>query len=299
MTSDTFGLTSLSPLMRFDLDSASWRTCADTCLWDLEMSSPTFPEWGTMRAGVLYELPTPERRTVEQESLLLRNSEIKLLLTPCVADNTYTDNPSRFHNGERFGLQDQIAALLPTPTAQAAKHGASPDVTANSFGSNLWDLPHLLPTPTPFTNSNSESPDEWLLRRKDVIERTGTHHGLPLAVAAASVAAGKPISQKDPMSSLDDWSDETASVNAEVNWGKYGAAIDRWAGILDRPSPDPTIPNAAGRPRLSPSFVEWMMGLPAGHVTGHGLRPAQELKMLGNGVCPQQAELALRMITAQ
>lgn len=38
------------------------------------------------------------------------------------------------------------------------------------------------------------------------------------------------------------------------------------------------------------------MGLPAGHVTGHGLRPAQELKMLGNGVVPQQAELALRML---
>ena len=39
-----------------------------------------------------------------------------------------------------------------------------------------------------------------------------------------------------------------------------------------------------------------MMGLPAGHVTGHGLRPAQELKMLGNGVVPQQAALALRML---
>jgi DNA (cytosine-5)-methyltransferase 1 len=195
-------------------------------------------------------------------------------------------------------LSRALTVLLPTPTAEAAKHGATPDLTANGFGSNLWDLPHLLPTPTPFTNSNSETPEEWLLRRKDVIERTGTHHGLPLAVAAASVSAGKPISQKDPMSSLDDWSDETESVTAEVNWGKYGAAIDRWARILGRPSPDPTIPNAAGRPRLSPSFVEWMMGLPAGHVCGHGLRPAQELKMLGNGVCPQQAELALRMITA-
>jgi DNA (cytosine-5)-methyltransferase 1 len=50
------------------------------------------------------------------------------------------------------------------------------------------------------------------------------------------------------------------------------------------------------RLRLSPAFVEWMMGLPAGHVTGHGLRPAQELKMLGNGVVPQQAALALRML---
>lgn len=204
-------------------------------------------------------------------------------------------------------LSRALTVLLPTPRASGGNslyqregyHCNLGEVLANVVLPPLQTEDELLPTPTPFTNSNSESPEEWLLRRKDVIERTGTHHGLPLAVAAASVAAGKPISQKDPMSSLEDWSDETASVNAEVNWGKYGAAIDRWAGILDRPSPDPTIPNAAGRPRLSPSFVEWMMGLPAGHVTGHGLRPAQELKMLGNGVCPQQAELALRMITAQ
>lgn len=38
------------------------------------------------------------------------------------------------------------------------------------------------------------------------------------------------------------------------------------------------------------------MGLPEGHVTGHGLRPAQCLKMLGNGVVPAQAALALRML---
>jgi hypothetical protein len=39
-----------------------------------------------------------------------------------------------------------------------------------------------------------------------------------------------------------------------------------------------------------------MMGLPEGHVTGHGLRPAQALKMLGNGVVPAQAALALRLL---
>lgn len=40
------------------------------------------------------------------------------------------------------------------------------------------------------------------------------------------------------------------------------------------------------------------MGLPEGHVTGHGLKPAACLKMLGNGVVPQQAEMALRMLLA-
>jgi DNA (cytosine-5)-methyltransferase 1 len=48
-----------------------------------------------------------------------------------------------------------------------------------------------------------------------------------------------------------------------------------------------------GRPRLNPVFVEWMMGLPLGHVTGHKLSTAQCLKMLGNGVVPQQAKYAI------
>ena len=81
-----------------------------------------------------------------------------------------------------------------------------------------------------------------------------------------------------------------------VDWGKYAPAIRRWES-LTRPAPDPTV-HRGQRPRLNPQFVEWMMGLPEGHVTGHGLKPAACLKMLGNGVVPQQAELALRMLEA-
>lgn len=41
-----------------------------------------------------------------------------------------------------------------------------------------------------------------------------------------------------------------------------------------------------------------MMGLPEGHVTNSaiGLTRAQQLKALGNGVVPQQAALALRLM---
>jgi DNA (cytosine-5)-methyltransferase 1 len=42
-----------------------------------------------------------------------------------------------------------------------------------------------------------------------------------------------------------------------------------------------------------------MMGLPAGWVTGHGLKRNDELKMCGNGVVPQQAVLALRYLLGQ
>ena len=49
--------------------------------------------------------------------------------------------------------------------------------------------------------------------------------------------------------------------------------------------------------RLNAVFVEYMMGLPVGWVTNTGLSRAQQLKMLGNGVVPQQAKLALELST--
>ena len=77
----------------------------------------------------------------------------------------------------------------------------------------------------------------------------------------------------------------------QTEWGKYEPAIRRWES-LTRPVPEPIIPHKDKR-RLNPVFVEWLMGLPEGHVTGHGLSAAKELKMLGNGVVPQQARAAI------
>lgn len=52
-----------------------------------------------------------------------------------------------------------------------------------------------------------------------------------------------------------------------------------------------------GGQQLSPRFVEWMQGLPAGHVTDvPGLSRNEALKLLGNGVVVQQAAAALRYL---
>jgi DNA (cytosine-5)-methyltransferase 1 len=49
--------------------------------------------------------------------------------------------------------------------------------------------------------------------------------------------------------------------------------------------------------RLNPRFVEFLMGLPEGWVTDvPGLSRNAQLKALGNGVVPQQAALALRLL---
>ncbi|MDX2966624.1 DNA cytosine methyltransferase [Streptomyces acidiscabies] len=78
-----------------------------------------------------------------------------------------------------------------------------------------------------------------------------------------------------------------------VAWGEYEPAVRRWESILGRSAPRPT--DALGR--LDPPFVEWMQGLPAGHVTGvPGLPRGAQLKALGNGVVPQQAAAAIRLL---
>jgi len=50
--------------------------------------------------------------------------------------------------------------------------------------------------------------------------------------------------------------------------------------------------------KLNAEFVEYMMGLPLGWITKTGLSRAQQLKILGNGVVPQQAEYAIELLTS-
>lgn len=60
-----------------------------------------------------------------------------------------------------------------------------------------------------------------------------------------------------------------------------------------------SAPDALGQDgKLNAEFVEYMMGLPKGWVTDLGLSRSQQLKMLGNGVVPQQAEYALELLTS-
>lgn len=72
--------------------------------------------------------------------------------------------------------------------------------------------------------------------------------------------------------------------------------------MIGRAAPAPTVPDGKdGAHRLSALAVEWMMGLPAGHVTDPaiGLTRNQQLKALGNGVVPQQAALALSLLLSE
>lgn len=113
------------------------------------------------------------------------------------------------------------------------------------------------------------------------------------------------------MGRLDGWAEREAQQRSGArekpgdrgrqDWGQYEPAIRRWEAIIGRPAPGPTEPGRNGRQQLAPRFVEWMMGLPEGWVTAPeiGLSRTAQLTALGNGVVPQQAALAARLLLQQ
>lgn len=85
-----------------------------------------------------------------------------------------------------------------------------------------------------------------------------------------------------------------ADRRAVQRWGRYADTIARWEHSTGRPAPAPALLNDGDGPRPAPAFVEWLMGLPAGWVTGAGeLTQNQQITALGNGVLPLQAASAL------
>lgn len=91
-----------------------------------------------------------------------------------------------------------------------------------------------------------------------------------------------------------DETEQTGLGDLRTRFGDYAPAVARWEA-LTRPAPSPVNP----RGKLSTAFVEWMMGLDEGHVTTvPGLSDDDQFKALGNGVVPQQAALAVAVLTS-
>jgi DNA (cytosine-5)-methyltransferase 1 len=216
--------------------------------------------------------------------------------------------------GNTVGIRDQAMDLaklqghkvsrevanLPTPTVSDQYTGnlSSTQQKPGSMHSvtlaQVFHKPDLFPTPTTRDYKDGTEPHERDGKvQTDTVARAVFNSGevlLGTPRANAADSSAKQVALGAPKSRIED-------QVLTTNWGKFEPAIRRWEAIIGRPAPEPTKPDGKdGNHRLSSKFTEWMMGLPDGWITGHDLKRNDELKLAGNGVVPQQAELALRLL---
>lgn len=173
-----------------------------------------------------------------------------------------------------------LGTLMPTPTASDHKAGRHQPGTGHS----LTQAVQLLPTPQA-TYAPRSSPGYG----PNLHEAVGL---LPTPKAGDGVMGLPRTSGRPPEKST-----HLATRLEYTDYGTYAPAIARWEKVTGRQAPPPTTPSRrpGGKPQLSARFVEWLMGVSEGHVTGEdlGLTREQQLRLLGNGVVPQQAALAV------
>ena len=164
------------------------------------------------------------------------------------------------------GARDPLPTLALLPTPSAASYGSNQGGSAGRVGPVRHSLDSLasqslLPTPTAGDARGSRN-------------ATAGH-----TYERASRQSGTTLSD----------------VSYGDTWRRFAWAVQRHAEIYG-PPPAPTEPNRNGAPRLAPAFAEWLMCLPAGHVTDK-LARRDALRAIGNGVCPPQLAAAWRLLT--
>jgi hypothetical protein len=261
-----------------------------------------------------------------RESVINELPEENLLRTPSVTDSTggaISETQAR-ERGRMVKVADQVAelaaenglqvsesiknSLLPTPAVGHIRNHDEPienylerrqdfieGRTKGMPGASLGVAVRMemLPTVTVQDGKNTAGKSQF---ERNTLPLNAEVMLLPTPDAYAAVRGGSSTPEyKKARGSMVTLSDQTEKG---TNWGKFAPAIERWES-LTRPAPAPTKPDGKdGNHRLSAEFTEWMMGLPEGWVTAEdiGLKRNDQLKACGNGVVPQQAELALRML---
>lgn len=159
-------------------------------------------------------------------------------------------------------------------------------------------------TGSPDRDRSTRNPDEpglegWTVRSGESFARADGLESAPDTGGGRGDESDRPTRIRSAIADRGSDADERGARPREVEWGKYGPAVSRWERTLGRRAPNPTNPDGrGGAHRLAPEFVEWMMGLEPGWVTGLGLSRNQALHVLGNGVVPQQASRALEIAAA-
>jgi hypothetical protein len=238
------------------------------------------------------------------------------LPTPTASD-IYTGNFSSKQHSEGSLHSVSLAQivnrpdLLPTPNTMEHREIKTPEQIAELKAKSPGGYRNLRETvvnelpmfPTPIVRDYKDGQAEVLRNGKvqtDTVGRAIMNSGEVKLLPTLRASDGYERRNQKTMDRIaKDGGDMTMPTLARTttDWGKFEPAVRLWEQETSREAPSPTKPDGKdGNHRLSSKFTEWMMGLPQGWITDVGLTRNEELKLAGNGVVPQQAELALRLL---
>jgi hypothetical protein len=244
-TQDTYGRGSEKPLASYDPDTQSWKMYGDTCLWGEPQSLQKLPPSGMTRNGVLYQQPVwvPITDVIESSSWP----------TPTSRDHKDGQKP-RIRNGKvQTDTLGRAVQMWPTPTAVTrpmegnvrlyrAKVEAgemTEEEAAAILGKSVWEaqgkIPAMWPTPT---TQEVEHPDAVINDKGRRVSKDGKNsHSLGLADAV----------QRWPTPTAADGYTHAMKSSQQTLGSRHSL----------------NLPSAAGG-QLNPTWVEWLMGFPAG-----------------------------------
>ena len=220
-------------LARYNPGSRSWRTAQCSLLGDLTEFSETFPRWGMMRSGELFQQPTPVLRTSE--------SVFGSLPTPTVIDATMTAKgkagASGHHSVQLSHLANSGALMTVDPIAtqdNLRRAGKLSKAEANTPSGN-W------PTPT--------CSDAFTDKLKSSQQQEGSMHSVNLSQAVKMF----------PTPTATDYKGAYTKESMVSSGGIDRAGLLRNVGHMDNPDY-----KAAVGGQLNPDWVEWLMNWPIG-----------------------------------
>jgi DNA (cytosine-5)-methyltransferase 1 len=228
-------------------------------------------KWGMPHPDLAAARLASGRRNLEDAAALLPTTRAR-------------DAKGRDPNPRGVDLNEAVA-LLPTPTHRDGASGPGHATTAEGSPDLRTVVPALLPTPAAADAGH--------------LSRGGRRAGEPLLggidrLLPTPRASDGPKGGPNQRGSAGDLM-LPAAVQPE-RWGRYTAAVARWETATGNPAPPPTIPGTKGQPTLNPRLSEWMMGLPPGWLDIPGVSTSAQKAIAGNGVVPQQAAAALRLL---
>lgn len=272
LTRDGFGRSSLASSASFDRATSSWRTSQDslpsTTVVPSEKFSEIWPRSGTMRGGIVSELPMSARLNAASGS----------------------------------GSSDGWPTPVSTDSASAARHTTT--TGASHPGTSLTDAIRSWPTPTGRISNDGEGIDSWEKRVAGLREKhyNGNGAGIPLTIAiqkwptpTAHDGEHGPRGERSsetrnakasdlsnavswPTPTARDWKSGAAKkdfgnarpLSEQIHWATPTAAEStRGPGHTGRDGA-PNLTTQLSRIRrgsLNPDWVETLMGVPMGWTT--------------------------------